>query len=121
MKTKLKLFLLLGIVGIVGVATPAMARPPRHTTVTVGVRTPVLHVGLDFGPRYERHHRYVNYQYQRGVALESQGQQLVAEGRDLEWRGQRWGNWFQVRQGERLQRRGYDLIRQGQALQSRSW
>lgn len=122
--TKLKLFLTLGVVAIVGAATPAMARPPRdhhhnRGTVAVHVGTPTFRIGLDFGRRHDSY-RHDNYQFRRGVALENEGQQLVAQGRDLEWRGHRWGSWHQVRKGERLQRRGYALIREGQELQARA-
>lgn len=118
MVSKLKMILALGVVGILGGATPAMAHGPRYDTrVDFVVGTPSFHLG--FG--YERPAPVVDYgALRRGQDLEARGQALVSKGRDLEWRGRRWGMWHLVRKGERLQSRGYEMIRDGRDLQTRA-
>ncbi|MFO0747537.1 MAG: hypothetical protein U1F43_18000 [Myxococcota bacterium] len=117
---KLKMILALGVVGILGGATPALAHGPRYDTrVDFVVGTPSWHVGFGYdAPRYAPS---VNYRMLReGESLEAQGRALVAQGRDLEQRGRWLGYWRMVKRGERLESRGYQLIAQGRDLRARA-
>jgi len=114
---KLKTLLALGVVSALG-ATPAMAYGPRP--VHVDLSTPTVHVGFGWGGPVVHAPRYDSRLMRRGLALEREGQELIARGRSLEHRGLRFGAWHLKRKGERLQARGWALVREGQDLQMRA-